>query len=494
MGGYPPVVKKGYIISMKRKLQLFGYVVSAAMLFTGCKSEHNSIPEEPRKDIPTVVINESLEATPTAQAELSPQADIPHSNLIPKVTSSGAIELPTIHPEEESVSPTPLVIKVEEESDASKPTVTASQAEPSMVPGAIKLLEDNTKAQIDQAGTIVAIKITDGKIKITEIISAPIETIVIPSKIEEYQVTAIASNVFSDVIVNHVELEQGIETIESQAFYGNANLIKVTIPESVTSIGENAFGNCTKLSVITLDKKNKKYALVDGILYNKTITSLIKYPSGRTDETLVLPDTVVKIEDGAFSMSKYLCYIVFPSSLRSIGYEAFAGCSLLNIDVPQTIVELGEYAFADCYQIYDITIPEKIKVIPEAAFSGCENAFRVTFQGNIDRISYSAFANCSSLNNVTFMGSVGVIDQLSFAFCTSLNRFEVPEGTVEIGDMAFYACNKLYTIRIPESVIYYGYMVFEQARQVIIEAPKGSMAITFATVNHLNYKEIYMLP
>ena len=233
---------------------------------------------------------------------------------------------------------------------------------------------------------------------------------------------------------------------------------------------------------------------MDGILYNKAITSLIRYPAGRTNETLVLPDTVVKIEDGAFSMSKFLCFIIFPSSLKSIGYEAFAGCSLLNIDIPQTIVELEAYAFADCYQIHDITIPEKITVIPEAAFSGCENAFRVTFKGDIERISYSAFANCTSLNIVSFMGSVEVIDQLAFAFCSSLNRFEVPKGTIEIGDMAFYSCSKLYSILIPESVSFYGYKIFDQAKQVVIEAPKGSMAITFAEVNQLKYREIGVLP
>ena len=492
---FRPVVKKGYIFSMKRKLQLFGYVVSTALLFTGCKSEHNSMPEELRSDIPTVVIQETSEESPTTQAEVTPKLDKSISNLIPKITSSGAIEFPSSRPEDETISPTPTMI-VDEENDAKvTPTITASQGEPSSISSSVaKLSEDKTKAQIDEAGTIVGIKITQGNISITKIISAPIESIVIPSKIGEYPVTTIASNVFSNARVNNVELEQGIKEIESQAFYGNSNLVRVSIPASVTSIGRNAFGNCTKLSIITLNEDNKNYALVDGILYNKAITSLIRYTAGRTNETLVLPDTVVKIEDGAFSMSKFLCFIIFPSSLKSIGYEAFAGCSLLNIDIPQTIVELEAYAFADCYQIHDITIPEKITVIPEAAFSGCENAFRVTFKGDIERISYSAFANCTSLNIVSFMGSVEVIDQLAFAFCSSLNRFEVPKGTIEIGDMAFYSCSKLYSILIPESVSFYGYKIFDQAKQVVIEAPKGSMAITFAEVNQLKYREIGVLP
>lgn len=476
---------------MKRKLHLLGYMIATSLFFTGCKGEVKETTNDVTVNTPTVAVTTGSSTKIELQPSTSPENDtlslVPTKGAITPDLSTPGVEVTPALPEKEvSLTPT-LALEETNHGDGIEVSNDTSNASPQDKenPGVIRLLEDNTQAQLDEEGTVVGVRISGNNITITQVITEPRDSIIIPATIEGYQVTTIESLAFHDSKATHIKLESGIKRIESRAFYGNNNIVKVSIPDTVNIIGQNAFGNCSNLTVIELAKENKDYTLVDGVLYNKEKTSLLRYPAGRNDETLMLPDTVVKIGDGAFSLSKNLAFIIFPTSLRSIGYEAFAGCTILNIDIPQTIVELKAYAFADCYQLHSITIPKGVHVIPEAAFSGCENVFRVEFLGHINQISCSAFANCTSLNKIIFSNTVDVIGELSFAFCTSLKNIAVPEGTIEISDMAFYACSNLEEIRIPTSVTYFGQKIFEQAMDVKVLAPRGSKAVAYSILNRL---------
>lgn len=345
------------------------------------------------------------------------------------------------------------------------------------------IFDNNNKAYIDDLGTIAGIRIFDDKITITEIIEINSDTLVIPSTIDQKPVIAIGNGSLENANVSHVVISNGITIIEAQAFYGNTYIREIAIPESVTDIGVNAFGNCSNLEKIKLSSKNANYCLVNGALYNKEKTSIIRFPAAREDEAYAIEEGVVSIEAGAFSMSKNLEYVFFPKSLRSIGTEAFAGCLLLDVEIPEKLIELGAFAFANCCSMKKIAVPKGIEEIAEGAFSGCENVTSITFLGPVKGIGYSAFANCMSVKEVEFKSSITLIGEMAFAFCTSLKTITLPSGIEEIGDMAFYSCYDLEQIKIPDTVTYFGSMIFDQISNVVIKTPKGSSAVEYAMSN-----------
>lgn len=396
------------------------------------------------------------------------------------ITSEGGIiheEIPIIDQEEQWIV------------DDEKTDEEVNYPELSDDENASRIFDNNTKAYLDDQGTIAAIRVSSNQITITDILKTSNENLIVPAIIDDMKVIAIGNHAFSDVAVSTVEIEDGIKTIESQAFYGNTDLLKISIPKSVIKIGANAFGNCMNLSVINLAEKNPNYCLSNGVLYNKEMTSLIKYPSGRLDETYLIQEGVISIEEGAFSMSRYLAYVFLPDSLRSIGSEAFAGCVLLNVDLPDKLIELSSYAFADCYSMREIVIPAGINVIGEGAFSGCDSAKKLTIKGSVKEIGYAAFSNCTSLNEVKFSRTIDVFGGMAFAFCTSLKEIEIPEGTKELSDMVFYGCSKMTRISLSSTITYFGSMIFEETDNIVIKAAKGTSAAEYAIVNGLIYQE-----
>ena len=113
-----------------------------------------------------------------------------------------------------------------------------------------------------------------------------------------------------------------------------ASLTSVTIPSSVTSIGEGAFDDCTSLTAITVDTHNSFYSSVDGVLFNKSQTTLIQYP-GAVAGNYTIPNSVTSIGDGAFDYCTSLTSVTIPNSVTSIGDDAFYSCTnLTSITIP----------------------------------------------------------------------------------------------------------------------------------------------------------------
>ncbi len=454
------------------------------LVFTSCKTKE-------KETDGTNVITPTISPTNEVQEDHENPLITPYlpfiSNLLPglpgkvDVTTGGAITpeiIPSIGQEEEW-----LVGDEEEEVPEEVYPQMPEDEEASHIFG------DETKAYLDDQGTIASIRITNRQITITKILKVTTEHLVIPAMIDDMNVVAIGNHAFSDVKVQTVELEEGIRTIETQAFYGNSSLLKISIPKSITKIGNNAFGNCMNLSVINLAEENENYKLSNGVLYNKEMTVLIKYPSGRLDETCLVQEGVISIDAGAFSMSRNLAYVFLPNSLRSIGTEAFAGCILLNVDLPEKLIELNSYAFANCYSMREIIIPAGVSSIGEGAFSGCETAKKLIVKGSVKEIGYAAFSNCSSLTEVKFSHTVEVFSGMSFAFCTSLQKMVIPEGTKELSDMVFYGCNKLTEIELSSTINYFGTMIFEDTDNIVVKAPRGTSAADYAQTNGLIYQE-----
>jgi hypothetical protein len=200
-----------------------------------------------------------------------------------------------------------------------------------------------------------------------------LDSVVIPSK-----VTSIGNSAFENCSnLTRVTLPDSLTSIGSYAFKGCNQLDSVVIPSKVTSIGNSAFWGCSSLSSIEVDRANQNYQVIDGVLYNKAGNELIFCPVGKKGSVIV-PDSVTKIDDDAFSGCSQLDSVVIPSKVTSIGNSAFENCSnLTRVTLPDSLTSIGSYAFKGCNQLDSVVIPSKVTSIGDGAFGDCSSLTRL---------------------------------------------------------------------------------------------------------------------
>jgi len=203
-----------------------------------------------------------------------------------------------------------------------------------------------------------------------------------------------------------------------EAFSGCAELTSISIPDSVTVIGNYAFGNgltsitiprsltdlsslafyrCESLTSISVDASNPNYSSEDGVLFNKDKTTLIRYPQRKTG-TYVIQSGVLNICDSAFKGCKSLTDITIPDSVTVIGHNAFYGCeSLTSVTIPNGVTTIEEDTFEGCTSLINVTMPNSITEIGFCAFAGCASLESVTIPSNVTSISSQVFSGCKSL-------------------------------------------------------------------------------------------------
>ena len=144
-----------------------------------------------------------------------------------------------------------------------------------------------------------------------------------------------------------VTIPNSVTYIGGHAFYRCSGLTSVTIPNSVTTIGESAFADCSSLNSINVASGNTHYSSIDGVLYNYVQDTLIECPGART--SLTIPNSVTSIGNNAFLYCRGLTSITIPNSVTSIGNDAFYYCrGLTSITIPNSVTSIGNNAFSYC--------------------------------------------------------------------------------------------------------------------------------------------------
>lgn len=195
--------------------------------------------------------------------------------------------------------------------------------------------------------------------------------------------TGMDSGIFANCTsLTAIQIPESVKVIGADSFYGCTSLTAIRIPKKATEIGGTAFARCTSLKEITVDAANASYCSVDGVLYNKAKTTLICCPGNK---------------DGGFAI---------PSSVKTIGFAAFLGCTRLKtLALPDGIKTIESWAFGDCSSLTALSIPKSVTKLPLTMVDGCENLRAVGIPASVTEIESGAFGGCESLQDVYYDGS-----------------------------------------------------------------------------------------
>ncbi|MBQ6483108.1 MAG: leucine-rich repeat protein [Anaerolineaceae bacterium] len=307
--------------------------------------------------------------------------------------------------------------------------------------------------------------------------SRPLRSITIPDS-----VLYITHNAFSFCTsLTSINIPNSVIRIDGLAFSRCSSLTSINIPSSVVDINGDPFDRCYKLSSINVAPDNKKYCSVNGVLFDKEKTKLIRYPSGLKG-SYVIPSSVNVIGYHSFMDCTGLTGITIPNSVTVIGADAFCGCTgLKNLTIPNSVSTIGGSAFLECSHLQSITIPDSVKRIENGTFRMCSDLESIVIPGSVTTIGERAFEGCTSLTNIIIPDSVTSMDEYMFFDCTNLSSVTLSNCLTEITESFFLNCTNLRSITIPNSVNSIGLQAFGNCQSLTsITIPNS--------VNFINYQ------
>ncbi len=285
-----------------------------------------------------------------------------------------------------------------------------------------------------------------------------------------------------------------VTSIGRVAFSFNDSIERITLPTGLTEIEENPFYSCGKLTEIVVPEGNECFYTLDGVLFESSASRLVCYPAVLTDaeytvpqgtrvigawafgndsiERLTLPDSVTQLGEYAFAFCPNLSEIALPESITDLSDGAFMSTGLQSIALPQGLVSLGKSSFAYCTALSDIVLPQGLQNIGSAAFDDCVSLESITIPDSVIGMGDNPFTGCTSLKEILVSEDqpcVCVRDGVLFrkendsliCYPTALDakEYAVPEGVRSIGSFAFFG-SSLKSVTLREGVKSIGYGAF----------------------------------
>jgi hypothetical protein len=257
--------------------------------------------------------------------------------------------------------------------------------------------------------------------------------VIIPSELNGYPVRKVGSNAIARI------------------YAGNVFPSTITIPNTVTSIENNAFEGCASLTEICVDPDSTSFSSEAGVLFDNLKTVLIAYPA-RKEGSYIIPSSVTSIGANAFVFCTSLTSITIPNSVTSIGGKTFYSCTnLASVSIGSGMTSIGANAFALCSSLTSIIIPNSVTSIGEKAFEGCTRLASINIGSNVTNIGSNAFGGCANLTSITLADGLPAIGTSWFAN-VPITSIAIPPSVTSISGNAFGFCANLTSITIPNSV------------------------------------------
>ena len=303
---------------------------------------------------------------------------------------------------------------------------------------------------------------------------------------ENAVITTIGAAAFADCGLTSIDIPNSVTKLESEAFRNCAALTVVNVSENLTDISSEAFKYCENLVDINVDKNNPTYSSVDGYLLSKNKQTLVLFPHGKAHAKFtLLPPSITTIGDYAFYNCSKLTSVNIPSSITNIGNSAFSGCTDLTKAIIADIAKWCNISFGnsssnplyyakhiysdESTEITDLVIPDGVATIGGSAFFYCSNLKSVTIPSSVTFIDSHAFDECSGLTKVIVpdiakwcsisFGTYGTSNPLSYAHHlysdknTEITELVIPDGVTSVNSNTFKGCLGLTSVTIPKSVI-----------------------------------------
>lgn len=239
----------------------------------------------------------------------------------------------------------------------------------------------------------------------------------------------------------------------SEGAFRDTDVVEVTIPDTVTYMGENVFEDCSNLKIVDIG---------DGVenILSGTFFNCVNL------ETFIPGNSLAQIHANAFGFCESLELVEISENVDYIDTQAFVGC--INLDRISVHTDNAHYASDEAGVLFSkdmeelmifprgkagqYTVPGHVIEIADFAFDGSINLTGVTIPDNVTRIGEYAFAECINLESAVIPGHQEEIPEGMFFFCISLESIDLSDSLLSIGRFAFFNCERLETVKIPESV------------------------------------------